>query len=355
MATIPDDRGAVILAGGQGERFWPWSTPERPKQLLPLASRGRTLLRATHDRARRIVPAERVVVVTSEALVEACRRECPGARVVGEPVPRNTAPAIAAAAGFAFGEGTVFAVLPADHAIEDEDAFAADLERAFRVAAHDPLLVTFGVPPTAPEPGFGYIRRGPRLAERLHRVARFTEKPDRATAAAWLASGDHLWNSGMFVWGARAFFGALAVRHPEIAALRDLGAGGGPRDDAAFAAALRGRFEPLRAISVDYAVLEHAPNTVVLEATFDWDDLGSWSAWARRQPRDARGNVVWGDALPVECDDCVIVGDGVTAAPLRQRGAVVVATTHGTLVCRLEDSDAVRSVSEALRARGRKP
>jgi len=209
--TSPDpERGALILAGGSGERFWPWSTPERPKQLLPLAPGGRTLLAATFERATRVVPPRSVLVMTSAALVEACRRECPGATVVGEPVGRNTAPAIAAAAAF-FAADAAFAVLPADHAIEPAAAFAADIARAFEVARRDPVLVTFGVRPTAPETSFGYLQRGERLAERLHRVARFTEKPDRARAAAWVAGGDHLWNSGIFVWRKRVFLDALAA------------------------------------------------------------------------------------------------------------------------------------------------
>src|SRR5262244_2251458 len=166
MTSSSPERGALILAGGRGERFWPWSTPARPKQLLPLAPGGRTLLAATFARAARVVPPQRIVVMTSAPLVAACRRECPGAIVVGEPVGRNTAPAIAAAAAF-FAMGTVFAVLSSDPAIDDEAAFAADLERAFDVAARQAVLVTIGVTPTAPETRFGYIRRGARLAEGL--------------------------------------------------------------------------------------------------------------------------------------------------------------------------------------------
>lgn len=349
MTSSPDPSGVLILAGGRGERFWPWSTDARPKQLLPLASGGRTLLRATYERALQVVakPAD-IVVITSEALRGPCRRECPGARVLGEPMMRNTAPAIAAGA-CAFSPGTTLAVMPADHAIDDEATFAADLARAVRGAARDRVLVTFGIAPAHAETNFGYIHRGPRLADGLHRVSQFKEKPDRRTAEAWVASGEYLWNSGIFVWERETFFDALAVRHPEIADLRHLGWSG---DEDAFAAALRPRFEPLPKISVDYAVLEGAPNTVVIEARFDWDDLGSWSAWARRQPRDPQRNVRWGDAVPVDCEGCVVVGDGVVAAPLGLRDMVVVATRDGVLACRLEDTDKVRGVSEAVRARG---
>lgn len=351
MTPVAKDRGALILAGGRGERFWPWSTPERPKQLLPLASGGRSLLRATYERARQLVDGpERIVVMTSQDLREASLRECPGARVLGEPMMRNTAPAIAAAAGYAFTEDTVFAVLPSDHAIDDEAAFVADMRRAFEVAAREAVLVTFGIPPTAPEPNLGYIHRGAKLSERLYRVAKFTEKPDRERAAAWIATGEYAWNSGMFVWKRRTFFDALEAQQPAIAKLRGFGLGGG---DDHFAEALRPHFEPLKSISVDYAVLEGAPNVLTLEAAFDWDDLGSWSAWARRQPKDARGNVLRGDAVPVDCDDCVIVGEGGTAAALGLRGMVVVHVNGRTLCCPLAKSEQVRSVSEAVGARAK--
>ncbi len=345
---IPE-RGALILAGGRGERFWPWSTPERPKQLLPLASGGRTLLAATFQRATRLMPAANVVVMTSAALVAACRRECPGAIVVGEPVGRNTAPAIAAAAAF-FGDRAAFAVLPSDHAVDDEAAFVADFERAFQVASREPLLVTFGIRPERAEPSFGYVKRGARIAERLHRVAHFTEKPDLAHAMAFVESGEYLWNSGMFVWGKRTFMDALRAGRPAIAeAFSALSFGAG--EERAFEAVLRDRFPSVESVSVDYAVLEVAPNAVLIEAGFDWDDLGSWNAWARRQPHDARGNVTWGAAVPVDCDRCVVVGDGSPAAALGLSDMVVVTTPHGTLVCRREDSEQVRRVSEAVRAR----
>ncbi|HTR97551.1 MAG TPA: sugar phosphate nucleotidyltransferase [Candidatus Acidoferrales bacterium] len=348
MTSTTADRGVIILAGGRGERFWPWSTAARPKQLLPLASGGRTLLRATFERALRAgIDRDRIAVITSQDLREACQHECPGVRIYGEPMMRNTAPAIAAASS-TFGQESALAVLPSDHAIDDETAFAADLERAFALAAREAVLVTFGIRPRAPETNFGYLHLGARLAERLHRVAQFKEKPDRATAEVWVASGEYLWNSGMFVWGRRTFFDALRAFHPEIAALESFGLGGGPE---AFAQALKPRFEPLPSISVDYAVLEHAPNVVTIEAAFDWDDLGSWGAWARRQPRDARGNVTWGSAVPVDCDGCVVVGDGIPAAPLGLRDMVVVATPNGTLACRIEDSDQVRRATEAVRAR----
>jgi mannose-1-phosphate guanylyltransferase/mannose-6-phosphate isomerase len=347
-----NDRHALILAGGRGERFWPWSTPERPKQLLPMGPGGLTLLAATFQRATRLMPAGNVVVMTAAHLVAACRRECPGAIVVGEPVGRNTAPAIAAAAAF-FPDDAVFTVLPSDHAIENENAFVADFERAFTLAAQEPLLVTFGIKPIGPETSFGYVKRGERVADRVYRVAQFKEKPDRAKAEAWVAEGGYFWNTGMFVWAKRSFLAALAAGRPEIAkALSGLRFAAGQEKD--FEAALAMRFPALESISVDYAVLEVAPNVVMFDAAFDWDDLGGWLAWSRHQPQDARGNVTWGQAVPVDCDRCVVVGDGAPAAPLGLSDMVVVVTSQGTLVCRVADSEQVRRVTEAVRARGSK-
>lgn len=346
------DRFVLVLAGGRGERFWPWSRPERPKQLLPLAPGGRSLLAATLERALRVAPPGNVLVLTARDLVDAVRRECPaGVEVVGEPVGRNTAPAIGAAAARFLGRSprAAFAVMPSDHLIEPADAFAADLVHAFEVAERDRVLVTFGLKPTRPETNFGYIRRGPRLAAHLYRVAGFTEKPDLARARSWVAAGDYLWNSGIFTWRADAFLDALEAGKPEMAApLRGLTAAG---DVAAFERALEGVFPGIEAISVDYAVLEKAPNVVMLEPRFEWDDLGSWGAWARRQPRDEHGNVAFGDAVVVDCEGCIVVGEGGTAAALGLKDMVVVHANGATLACPLENTEQVRRVSEALRAR----
>jgi mannose-1-phosphate guanylyltransferase len=346
------DRFVLVLAGGRGERFWPWSRPERPKQLLPLAPGGRSLLAATLERALRLTDPQRVLVLTARDLVSAVRDECPpGVLVVGEPVGRNTAPAIGAAAAWALGHSpqATLAVMPSDHLITRTDAFTADAGRAFALAAAEPVLVTFGIRPTHPETNFGYLQCGAPLADGLHQVARFTEKPDRDTAVRWVADGTHLWNSGIFVWGAATFLHGLEASRPALAApLRALGA---PATAAAFEAALARVFPDLESISVDYAVLEHAPNVVTLSASFDWDDLGSWSAWARTQPRDDRGNVAFGEALVFDCERCVVVGEGGPAAALGLRDMIVVHANGSTLAVPLDRSEQVRQVSEAARQR----
>jgi mannose-1-phosphate guanylyltransferase len=346
------DRFVLILAGGRGERFWPWSTPQRPKQLLPLASGGRTLLAATLERALALAPADRVVVLTARDLEEAVRRECPpGVHVFGEPVGRNTAPAIGAAAVWfaSVAPGASFAVMPSDHAIERTADFRADLERAFAWAEKESALLTFGIPPTGPDTNFGYIKRGTRAGERLYRVSAFTEKPDRTTAEGYLATGLFSWNAGIFVWRASVFLDALEASRPALAApLRELAR---ETRKMGFDARWDDVFPKLEAISVDYAVLEKAPNTFVLEASFDWDDLGSWGAWARRQSRDSNGNVLYGDAVAVDCRRCVVVGEGGTAAAMGLEEMVVVHVNGSTLTCRLDQTEQVRKVNEAVRAR----
>jgi mannose-1-phosphate guanylyltransferase len=347
------DRYVLVLAGGRGERFWPWSRPERPKQLLPLARGGRTLLAATLDRALAAVAPDHVLVLTGRDLEAAVTREVAGTgvQVLGEPMMRNTAAAIAAAAVYfrARGGDPAFAVMPADHAIDDAPAFQADLERAFSIAEREPVLVTFAIKPAAPETVFGYIRRGQALGERLHRVAQFTEKPDRARAEAWVASGEYGWNSGIFVWRCSTFLHALEASRPALAApLVAIG----ERTLEGFSRALDKVFPALESISVDYAVLEHAPNTVAIEAAFDWDDLGSWGAWARRQPHDEQGNVTHGDAVAIDCERCVVVGEGGHAAAIGLRDMIVVHAGGATLACRIEDSDRVRRAAEALAGKG---
>jgi mannose-1-phosphate guanylyltransferase len=211
------------------------------------------------------------------------------------------------------------------------------------------VLVTFGIPPGGPETNFGYVKSGQKVGERLYRVAAFKEKPDRATAEAWLAEGGYAWNSGIFVWRSQVFLDALAAGKPAIAA---------PFRGTTFAsaaelsAALDRAFPSIESISVDYAVLEHAPNVMVLEASFDWDDLGSWNAWARRQPHDARGNVLRGNVEAIDCERCIIVSeDAAPTAALGLRDQIVVQSGGGTLVCPREASDQVRRVVEALRGR----
>jgi mannose-1-phosphate guanylyltransferase len=351
-------RSALILAGGRGERFWPWSRPGLPKQLLPLAG-GKILLTATLERLDGIVPAGTTWILTSPDLAgKVSALVGKRARVIAEPVGRNTAPAIGFAAllSLAAGAEDGMAVLAADHLIADTDRFRADMESALALAESADRLVTFGIPPLRPDTVFGYIERGAPLGPaRAFAVAGFREKPDAETAAQYMASGHHYWNSGMFFWRPRNVLAALDRHRPALGeGVRALVPAaqaivGGQAGDPVLAT----RFPTLESISIDYAVMEKADNAAMIEASFDWDDLGSWNAWARRQARDARGNATVGKGVAIDSDDCVVLGGGTRpVVVLGGKSLIVVQHEGGTLVCPIERSDEVRKAVAELEKRG---
>ncbi len=352
-------RSALILAGGRGERFWPWSRPGRPKQLLPLAG-GKVLLTATLERLDGLVPPERRFVLTGRDLAEPVR-EMVGAtaRVLVEPVGRNTAPAVGLGALVARATGAdgAMAVLAADHLVSDLSAFRADVEAAFATAEDTDRLVTFGVRPDRAETGYGYIEKGAPIDTRALEVQSFREKPDLATASAYLQAGTFAWNSGMFFWRPRTILDALSKHRPELSrgllALAPAAQAYANGDAAAFDRALEASFGALEAISVDYAVMEQAKNAAVIEASFGWDDLGSWTAWARHHTHDARGNVVEGLAVATQSEGCVVLGGGDRpVVVLGARDLIVVQEAGGTLVCPRDRVDDVRRAWAELEARG---
>src|SRR5262245_45897045 len=259
-------RSALILAGGRGERFWPWSRTDLPKQLLPLAG-GQSLLESTLDRMAPLVPPERTWVLTSRDLIGPVTQVV-GSRgeVIGEPVGRNTAPAVGLGAHLAREAGATGAmmVLPADHFIPNAEAFHQTAARALDLAEREATLVTLGIPPQRPETGYGYIERGPALDgfPGAFRVRSFREKPDAGTAGRFLAAGDFYWNSGMFFWRAEVLLDALERCRPELAhGLAKLASRLTPEK---INGALDEVFPALESISIDYAVLERAENVAVL-------------------------------------------------------------------------------------------
>jgi mannose-1-phosphate guanylyltransferase len=352
---------AVILAGGTGERFWPASRAARPKPLLAL-ERGRTLLSAALERARRVAGPRRVWLVCGREHAAAMRRAAglPAARVLVEPVRRNTAMAIALAAHriAARDPDAVLAVLPADHRIGDAAAFRSALRRAAR-AAREGVLVTLGVRPTRADPGLGYIALGAPVGSPhggLHRVRRFVEKPSAGRARRFLESGAYLWNAGIFVFRARAILEEIDAHAPELgdamSVLRQASPRGRPGSEAGLARAYRAA----RPISIDHAVLERSRRVWCLPVSFAWSDLGTWQSLGEalgvNRERsavvqgemlawDAAGNLVWGrPRRPV-----ALVG---------VEGLAVVDTGDALLVARLDRSGDVRRIVSELRGRGRR-
>ncbi|HSP96466.1 MAG TPA: sugar phosphate nucleotidyltransferase [Candidatus Dormibacteraeota bacterium] len=350
MGTRAPARFAVIMAGGAGTRFWPLSRAARPKQFLHLAGRG-TMLQETARRLRGVVPRERVLVVAPPAHVRLVRAQLPwlaADNLIVEPAPRGTAACLALVAAQVARRApdAALVVLAADHAISDVAALRVCLRRAFAVA-DDGWLVTFGIPPTRPETGYGYVRVGApldRARPRAARALRFVEKPEARTARRFVAAGDYRWNSGMFAWRVDAFRAALARYEPAIAAAADAVAERG-------GAAARRAYGRLPSQPIDVALLEHARRIAVVDATFDWSDVGSWAAMAELWGTDGAGNARRGRALLLDCRDTIVQAGSRLVAVLGAEDLVVVDTPDALLVCPRTRAQEVRAVVAAL-ARG---
>ena len=351
---------AVILAGGPGSRFWPWSTPAAPKHALPLLPGGRSLFEDTVSRLGRLVPPERLWLVTTAPQARTLRRLAPALRrdrVIVEPEARDTAAAIGVAAlrVAAVDPGAVMAVCPADHRVLPASAFVRQVRAAAALAARDACLVTFGVRPDRPATTYGYLRVGGSLGTAggvaFRRVAAFKEKPDLPTARRYLASrGRFLWNSGIFVWKAEVLLSALARHAPALH--RGLNALAPHLGTAREAATLKRRYPRLPRISIDYAVMESAARVAVARAAFSWSDWGTWTAWEATLKPDVRGNRVYGNARVSGCRDTTAIGAD-PRRPLRvadARGHLVVQAPAGLLVCgRDQAEDLKRLLAEGGR------
>ncbi len=343
----------MILAGGSGTRLWPMSRQQMPKQFLCLEGEL-SLLEATVARLDPVIAREDVLIVTSESSAkgEAFAPLAPYEKLL-EPCARNTAPAIALAAThfLARGEDPVMVVLPADHVIRDVPAFHACLRLAIE-AAEEGKLVTFGIQPTGPETGFGYIKATVN-GETLPRVERFKEKPDAATAAAFLAEGGWYWNSGMFVWKASAILRAVESALPDLAAVMKtlLEKGDGSRNRPLFEEALREHFPKCPSVSIDQGVLEKAKNLYLVPAKIGWSDVGSWDALHEIAEKDAQGNSIEGNVLAFDCKDTLIRASKRVVAAVGVEGVSVIETPDAVLVAGRGASQDVKKVVEALAAR----
>jgi len=334
-------RWAVILAGGVGSRFWPLSTPRRPKQLLPLVSDA-PLLADTVTRLAALVPAERTLIVTNASLagsVRAMLPQLPADNVIAEPRAAGTAPAIAWAATTIVRRGApddVMICVHADWAIGDDEEFRATLARAADVAERQRSLVTVGIVPARPDPGFGYIEPGDAVAD-ARRVKRFVEKPNRETAARMVASG-YLWNSGIFVWRASDFLDEVRAHSPEVAPWLLLAQAG---DIDRF-------FAEVQPISVDEAVLERSARVLVIPGDFGWDDVGTWAALHRVRRRDEFGNATFGDVHSVRAANNVVHAEGGSVVLYGVDDLVVVSRDGMTLVTTKELAAELKTLLDAL-------
>lgn len=349
------DVRAVILAGGRGTRFWPLGRAARPKQFLKIAGPDPMLL-ATVRRVRPLVPPRRLILVADAAQTRQARKllpRLPRTSFLVEPAARNTAPALMLATARVWLEDpdAVVAVLPADHLIRDEARFLRRMRAGVEAAAREDALVIFGIPPTYPATGFGYIRHDRTAGRKIagttfYPVRGFKEKPALAQAEAYLASGDHAWNSGMFLWRAGVFAGKIERFVPELvpawtAIVEALRSGS--------AARLARAFRLVPALSIDYALMEKAGGVLVADGDFGWSDVGAWSALAGIWPRDAAGNAVRGDTLALDAANCLVWNPGRLTALVGVRDLVVVDTGDALLVCDAALDQKVKDVVEALK------
>lgn len=340
----------VILSGGVGSRLWPMSTAAHPKQLLPLTGR-RTMIQETVLRVADESCFEGPILVANAGHAEAIEAQLgeigrmPDVLIV-EPCGRNTAPAIALAALAVDDPATPLLVMPSDHAIGQPEAFC-DAVAAAVPFARDSWLVTFGITPDSPETGYGYIRLGGTLGERVRRVERFVEKPDRATAEAMLAEGGHAWNGGIFLFRADAYLDALATHAPAILESAKAAMAGSVRTERRIAPDAD-LFAACPSVSIDYAVMEKADRVAVTPVAMGWSDVGCWDALHALGPLDEADNLIAGDVVLQEARNCLVRSAGPRVAARGIENLIVVATEGAVLVLPRGRSQEVKALLDAL-------
>jgi mannose-1-phosphate guanylyltransferase len=367
MSSTVIQRVAVIMAGGSGERFWPLSRKDRPKQLLKLTSEQHTMLEEAVLRIAPLIPSEHVYIITGEHLVDPIRKASTGvppANVLAEPCKRNTSGALAYVTAALLAKYRVdagalsMAVTTADHHIGEPVLFRKTVDAALSAAERDDVLATLGVVPTRPETGYGYIQietGGPTEQTNtipVRPVTAFHEKPSRERAEQFIAQGNFFWNSGMFFWRVSTFLAELESARPALAtAVR------GMRDAMlkGDTAGVRRIFEELDDISIDYALMEKTRRVVMARADFPWDDVGAWPALDRSHAKDHCGNVTLGSPVLIESHNCIVYNelgaDEMAVSVIGAENLVVVVTRDAVLVVPKERAQDVRLAVQELRKR----
>jgi mannose-1-phosphate guanylyltransferase len=303
----------VLMAGGVGVRFWPYSRNSKPKQFLDVLGTGKTLLQSTLDRFAPLCPIENIFVVTHEEHAELVRQQLPllsDDQILAEPMRKNTAPCIAYASYkiSQINPDAIIVVTPADHLILKEQEFQDVIKKAADQAKAQDKLITLGITPTRPETGYGYIQYHTEKSF-AKKVKTFTEKPELALAKKFLESGDFVWNAGIFIWGAQAIIKAFQTYVPEMAEVFDeikTRLGTNEEKDSILAA-----YAQCKSISIDYAVMEKAQNVYVcLGSNFNWSDLGSWSSIHDISEKDSNNNAISANAMTYDTRNCIIKGSG---------------------------------------------
>lgn len=342
----------VIMAGGSGTRFWPYSTPSLPKQFLDLTGEG-TMIQLTVERLKGFVPMENIWVLTNAKFSQLVIDQCPEllpSQVVGEPMARDTSAAVALGAGLVAAKDpeAVMVVLPADHMIKDKAGFQGSIERAITLAEQD-RFVTLGIEPSYPAEIYGYLQAGEALNDGFQ-LQRFVEKPQREQAETYLAEGGYYWNAGMFIWKTSLLMSALEQHLPEHAQMaKTLGEAWGQNDWNDLAAKV---FEPLPKVSIDFGLMEKLKDIAMVPATFDWNDVGGWSALRDLLPMDDFKNTLLGANVTRDVHNNIIITQNAQRPTVIAgiKDCVIVNADAGTLVCHHDEIERVKDLIQKVLA-----
>lgn len=347
---------AIIMAGGIGSRFWPWSKKAYPKQFLDIMGSGETLLQLTYQRFTHIVPAENIFIVTNGIYAPLIREQLPAInenQIIKEPQAMNTAPCVAYATLKiqAINKDAVCVVAPSDHLILKELAFIETIKNALDFATKNTALVTIGITPNRPDTGYGYIQYHAAIKDdRAHKVKTFTEKPDLELAKTFIESGDFLWNAGIFIWSCKSIVASFDTFQPDMLKLFKDGSRylNTPEEEAYF----KKIYPQAKSISIDYAIMEKAENTYVIPADLGWSDLGTWKSLFELREKTAEGNVLHGHKTMVfdtqnslvlnQEEDKVVVVNGM-------QNLMVINTKDALLICELDREQEVKNIVSELK------
>lgn len=348
----------VIMCGGAGTRFWPFSRHDRPKQFLDFFGTGRSLLQMTVDRIKPVVPPENIILVTNQEYADLIRKQLPEVKesnILLEPARRNTAPCICWAAKhiYALDPRASIVTLPSDHMVLKEDAFCKAIKEGFEFVEKGNRLLTLGVKPSSPNTGYGYIQEGESVADfpGIFKVKAFVEKPNFEMASMFVASGEFFWNAGIFLWSAKAILEAFDKFCPEISQTLDAPQNvyATPREPGFIAE----HFADCMNISIDYAIMEKAQNVFVKTVDFGWSDLGAWKALYEASPRNSEGNVTQNcKAMLTDCRNSIFAAEGdkvIVAAGLNDY--IVADTGKALLIYPLKEEQKIRNIVNDLKTR----
>ena len=347
---------ALIMAGGRGERFWPKSRKNLPKQFLSLTSDGKTMIQLTVERISPVVSLENIYISTNTSYKKLVMEQLPGIpeeNILCEPVGRNTAPCIGLAAVHIrkkLGDA-IMMVLPSDHLIKNNVMFLDVLRDAATAAEENTNLVTIGITPSYPETGYGYIQFDSQnlkeCTSRAYKVVNFKEKPDLSTAKEYVASGDYLWNSGMFIWKVSSILSNMENLMPAMYdGLKKIESSIGTQEQEQV---LESEFINFKSESIDYGIMEHAKDIYIIPGAFGWDDVGSWLALERINSSNEFGNVVNGNVISIDTKNSIIHGNEKLIATVGLKDIIIIDTEDALLICDKDSTQDIKKVIENLK------